>query len=282
MTRVQILFNAAGGRCSPQRVARVADALRARGAAVTLTETGHAPPEIAEVDHVCVIGGDGTLRYVAHALAQLDRPPPLSAYPGGTVNLLAREWDGGACADAFATRVLAQQRRPHFPIEMDGRGLFLACAGVGCESAAVAGVSLPLKRRLGRVAYAWSALRLLARWRPPAIRLMLDGRVLTCGGFHVAKATYYAGPWRLASRALGPEPLMEVVLLTRARRRDLIRFWWTLARGRPVARLPNVEVVACRELHAEADAPWPVQADGDLVGTLPLTLRVAAVPLYFC
>lgn len=283
MTRVQILYNVGSGRCSPKLVAHLAAAFRRRGAEVVSTETGRTPPAIAaDADHVCVVGGDGTLRHVAHALAAMPSAPPLSAFPGGTVNLLAREWDGGACVETFAARVLARAERSHFPVHLGDAGLFLACAGAGWESAAVAGVSPGLKRRIGRLAYAVSALRTLARWRAPQITLIADRRPVACGGFHIAKGVHYAGPWRLASRALGAEPLMQVVALTRARRRDLLRFWWTLARGSPVADLPGVVVIECATLDAEADTPWPVQADGDLVGTLPMRFRVAETPLGMC
>lgn len=277
---MQILFNPASGRCSPRLVAAVAEALGRRGAAVTLTETGAGPPAIAAVDHVCVVGGDGTLRHVAHALAAMADAPRLSAFPGGTVNLIAREWAGGRCVETFAERVLAAAARPHFAVRLGEAGLFLACAGAGWESAAVAEVDPRLKRRIGRLAYAASAVRALWRWTPPAITLVADGRRIACAGFHIAKGAHYAGPWRLGSRAWGAEPLMEVVALTRARRRDLLRFWWTLARGRPVGALPHVLVVACAELRAEG--AWPVQADGDVVGVLPMTFRVAEAPLVLC
>lgn len=285
--RVQILHNPASGRCSPRLTARLAAAFARRGAAVTLTETGRGPPEIAaDADHLCVVGGDGTLRHVAHALAAMAEPPPMSAFPGGTVNLLAREWDGGRCAETFAARVLARTERSHLPVHLGDDGLFLVCAGAGWESAAVAAVSPRLKRWIGRAAYALSALRLFVRWRAPRIRLIADEREVICGGFHIAKGAHYAGPWRLAARAMGAEPLMHVVALTRAGRRDLLRFWWTLARGGTVAALPHVEAFDCAvlevEIEGEAGGAWPVQADGDVVGALPMRFRVAERAVRMC
>lgn len=285
--QVQIVFNPASGRYSPARVAKLAAAFVARGATVTTTSTGAGPVAVmATAEHLVVVGGDGTVRHVAYALAALERAPRLSVYAGGTVNLLAREWTGAherrpRGMAAFAARVLAGDERPRFPIELDD-GLFLSCAGAGWESVAVATVDVRLKRAIGRFAYAVSAVRSLVRWRPVGIVLVADGRTMACEGFHIAKGVHYAGRWRLADRMLGHEPVMQVVALRRARRRDLLRFWGALATGRSVAALPRVEVVECAVLIATADRAVPVQADGDLVGTLPMTFRVGERAIVLC
>lgn len=280
--QVQIVYNPASGRYSPARVAALAAAFAARGAGVTTTATGRgAVAVMAAADHVVVVGGDGTVRHVAHALAALERAPRLSVYAGGTVNLLAREWVGPRGATAFAARVLAGEERRRFPIALD-EGLFLSCAGAGWESVAVATVDLRLKRAIGRLAYAVSAARSLSRWRPVPIVLVADGRTVACEGFHIARGVHYAGRWRLADRMLGHEPVMQVVALRRARRRDLLRFWGALVAGRSVARLPGVEVVECAVLTATAEGQLPVQADGDLVGMLPMTFRVGERAIVLC
>lgn len=280
--RVQIVFNPGSGHYSPRLVAAVARAFERRGATVTTTATGDAPPAVsAEADHVVVVGGDGTVRHVAHVLARMDAPPRLSVYPGGTVNLLAREWPGRHRPAAFAARVAGRTERARFAVEWEG-GSFLCCAGAGWESAAVAAVDPRLKRVAGRFAYAVAAARLMLRWRPTPITLVADDRTIRCEGFHIAKGVHYAGRWRLAGQAFGHEPVMQLVALTRARRRDLARFWWALLRGRPVGELPRVIVVECRTLVASADAAMPVQADGDLIGTLPMTFIVARRAITTC
>ena len=46
--------------------------------------------------------------------------------------------------------------------------------------------------------------------------------------------------------------------------------------------LSNVEAFTCTSLQASADTPLPIQADGDIVGTLPMSLTVRETPLAFC
>ncbi|HEX8572418.1 MAG TPA: diacylglycerol kinase family protein [Allosphingosinicella sp.] len=281
---VQLFYNrTAGGHC-----ARRLDALRsgfeARGARVLLSECGPgAPVAVADdASHVCAIGGDGTVRHVALALARCGRPLPLSVYPAGTVNLLHRESGFPLDPDQHAGRLLGAEGGERFhPVEINDT-LFLACASVGPDSRAVAALSVPLKRRIGKLAYAVAFLGVLVRWQRQPIRLLCEGRTIPCEAFYVAKGRFFAGPWSFAPEARVADPRLHVVALTRARRRDFLRFALALWRGRPVEALPGIVAFTCTGFTAEATEPLPVQADGDLVAALPLQVRLHADPLPLC
>lgn len=280
---VQLFSNPASGRYKHRRLRALAQALEAHGAVVHLCESRDTSPVIRDdATHVCVAAGDGTVRHVAAAVARSGRPVALSIYPAGTINLLAREAGYPSGADAFARLVLAgEPRRRHYPVAF-GDGYFFACAGVGPDSLAVARVSSPVKKAIGRFAYAVAFAGVLLKWPCPRIRITCGEREIACEAFYIAKGRYYAGGWSFAPAARLDEPLLHVVALTTARRRDYARFVWTLLRGGDPARLPGVEIATCTTLHAEADAALPLQADGDIVGTLPATLTVSEVPLAFC
>ena len=280
---VQLFSNPESGGHRARRLRDLVRALEARGATVHHDESRTGPPMIRDdATHVCVAAGDGTVRHVAGAVARSGRPLALSIYPAGTINLLAREAGYPRQPDAFARLILADQpRRKHFPVAI-GDGFFFACAGVGPDSFAVAGVSPRLKRAIGRLAYAVAFARLLPRWPRHAIALACDGREIPCEAFYVAKGRYYAGRWSLAPTARLAEPLMHVVALRTARRRDYFRFVAQLLGGGDVAQLANVEIATCTSLRASAEKPLPLQADGDIVGTLPATLTLGDQPLIFC
>jgi len=278
---VQLIYNrSAGGHC-PRRLAALRAGLESRGARVILTECGPGlDVEVgAEASHVCAVGGDGTLRHVALALARCGRALPLSLYPAGTVNLLHRERPFATDPDGHALRLLgeAEGGRLH-PATVDD-SLFLACASVGPDSRAVAEVSLGLKKRIGKLAYAVAFARILFDWRRTPIRLAWDGGETVCEAFYVAKGRYFAGPWSFAPDASVEEPLLHVVALARARRRDFARFALALWRGKPVGALPGVATFTCTALDAEADEPLPLQADGDPVATLPVRIALHETPL---
>src|SRR3954469_8774354 len=270
---VQLFYNrAAGGHC-PRRLEALLAGFEARGARVILSECGPGfEIEVGdEASHVCAVGGDGTLRHVAAALSRSGRALPLSLYPAGTVNLVHRERPFPADPDGHAARLLGGDEggRLH-PASVDGT-MFLACASVGPDSRAVAEVSLRLKARIGKLAYAAAFARILFDWRRTPIRLAWDGGTLVCEAFYVAKGRYFAGPWSFAPAASLADPLLHVVALPTARRRDFARFAWALWRGKPVA---GATAFTCAELTAEAETPLPVQADGDPVGALPTRIAL--------
>ena len=281
---VQLFYNRTSGGHCPRRLAALRAGFEALGAEVILSECGPAHPiEVsAEASHVCAVGGDGTLRHVALALARCGRRVPLSIYPAGTVNLVHRERLFPLDPAGHANRLLAEARGDSLHPAALNDTCFLACASVGPDSRAVAGVSLPLKARIGRLAYLWAFAGLLRDWKRSPIRLAWDGGTLVCEAFYVAKGRYFAGPWSFAPKASTAEPLLHVVALARARRRDFARFAFAIWRGRPVGDVPGTTAFTCTALDAESDCPLPIQADGDPAGHLPARIALHGEALSLC
>lgn len=281
---VQLIYNCSAGRHCRERVAALRRSYEANGARVILSECGPGA-EIAideEASHVCAVGGDGTVRHVALAVARSGRPLPIGVYPGGTVNLLHRELASPLDPDEHALRALSGDGAcVHYSVEINDT-LFLACASIGPDSHTVAALSAPLKRRIGKLAYAAAFLQVLVRWPRHRIRLRHDGGELACEACYVAKGRYFAGPWSFAPDAQLCLPLLHVIALEGARRRDYARFLWAMLRGRRIDALPGVVAFTCTALTLEAAVPLPVQADGDIVATLPACIRLKADPLSFC
>ena len=121
-----------------------------------------------------------------------------------------------------------------------------------------------------------------ARWPRHRILLKYGESEVECEAFYAAKGRYYAGTWSFAPQARLDEPILHVVALRQARRRDYARFVWALLRGRDTATLANVTMLTCTPLQATSDAGLPIQADGDIVGALPATMTVGEAPLVFC
>lgn len=280
---VQVVANPRAGRHKARRIAGLVRAFEEQGATVHYTECGAEPPPIRDdATHVCVAAGDGTVRHVAGQIARSGHAVALCIYPAGTINLLAREAGYPSGASDFARLVLAAEpRRRHYPVTV-GDGYFFACAGVGPDSLAVARVSSRLKRVIGRLAYGAAFLSLVLEWPRHRIVLKCGEAEVECEAFYVAKGRYYAGSWSFAPQARLDEPVLHVVALRQARRRDYARFVWALLRGRDPAALANVAVLTCTSLHATSASPLPLQADGDIVGELPATMTVSEAPLVFC
>lgn len=280
---VQLVANPAAGNHCADRLENLARAFARAGACVIRSECG--PHRDLEIDrrasHLCVVGGDGTLRHVALAALRTGREISLSLYPAGTVNLVHREARCELEPDLYARRIVrANLPRRQYAAMLDD-GLFLACASAGPDSAAVAALSPGLKRWIGRYAYAVAFLKVLLAWQRPRITLTHDGTSLECEAFYVAKGRYFAGPWSFAPQARVDEPMLHVVALETATRRAYARFLWAMLRGRRVANLPGVRSFTCTALRAESGRPVPVQADGDVAAHLPVDIRIRPEPLIF-
>ena len=282
-TTVQLVVNPTAGTYRSTIVTALQGAFERAGAQVIVSQCG---PGISfaidpKADHVCSIGGDGTVRHVALASAICGRAVPLSIYPTGTINLIHREARCSLVPDHYAERVLrGAAARKHYAVSLN-ETLFLACASVGPDSAAVAALSPRLKRRIGRLAYAVAFCRTLLRWPRHDIMLEADGRTISCEAFYVAKGRFFAGPWSFAPAARLHAPELHVVALTKVTRLRYLRFVLTMLLGARVDRVPGASCFSCTELSAHSAHPLPVQADGDIVAALPVTLSLRPDPILF-
>jgi diacylglycerol kinase family enzyme len=231
-------------------------------------------------DQVCAVGGDGTLRHVVNAVRETGRQIPISAYPAGTINLLAKECGYPRDPHAFARRLLETAEPHQHYVARVGETPLLICATVGPDSYAVASLSPRIKRLIGRAAYVVAFCKVFLRWHRPKIILLHDGRRTECEAVYIAKGRFYAGRWSFAPDASLSLPLLHVVALRHASRIRFALFAWALLWRRPVEDLAGVETFTCTDLTMISDEVPPLQADGDIVAHLPCSIAIEpdAVP----
>lgn len=275
--RVQLVVNPDAGGYNIKSVLALREAFRRQGARVTLAHIGPGRQLMVEddADLLVVAGGDGTMRHAAMAMLTGGRELPMACFPMGTVNLLHLEVGGPTKPDDFAHAVLNQVKaQVHVPATINGQ-MFLGCASVGPDSHAVAGVSLKLKNRIGRYAYVVAMLQFLLRWKRPQLTITADGKSYTCEAVYVAKGVYYAGRYTFAPEARRTAAKLHVLALKSATRKDFWRFIRGVMAGRPLEDRTNLIPLTCTELEISGEEPWPVQADGDDVGTLPAKIAIS-------
>lgn len=277
--RVQLFYNPYSGSFSRQRLDALVGAYRDNGFTSILTESSSKTPARLEtgLDQICIAAGDGTVRQLINQFSPQAQATPVFIYPMGTVNLIALEQDFPGDPGAFVQQTLSGMPPRLYPVHING-ARFLVCASVGPDSIAVSKLSQELKHYLGRVAYAVALLQQIIRWPRPVIQVNASGRSFTCEALYIAKGRYFAGRWSFAPEARLDLPLLHVVALKCARRRDFLGFMLAMLAGR-VDRLNNAVHLTCTELDIQADQAWPVQADGDIVANLPsrITLDMSAI-----
>ena len=286
--RMSIIRNPiARGAPSDAALAGPLEALRRSGWAATVEDTT-APGDATAmsraaasdgVDAIVVCGGDGSLNEAANGLVGTETA--LALIPSGTANVWAREM-GISSDPTAALGLLEAGRRVRVDTGVvqigdgEARHFLLMCsAGLDAEVVRAVEGHPRLKRRLGRAAFGWPALRALATLAAVETTIGLDDAEST-GPLLMALAgntRLYGSVARLADEALIDDGLLDLVTFEDVRGRIGRR---TAHRARLVARAlrghlrssrtPGIRYSRVSRIRLDVRAPMPVQADGELIG----------------
>jgi len=271
---VLIVSNPESGSHDAALLGGLATAYGAHGFAVRFGESSpHDKPDLSQhFDRLCIAAGDGTIRHVLAQMAGTDKQVPVDFYPAGTINLAARERDMLRNPSHFVTASLKREARPLYLASLNDTH-FVVCASVSPDARAVAAVSPELKKKIGRFAYVVAMIKMLAHWQRPALSIAIDDSPYFAEAVYVAKGRFYAGPWSFAPEARIDVPLLHVVMLKQARRRDFVAFILATLTGR-ANRLSNVQIVTGKRVNITANSAQLVQADGDIASALPAEIAI--------
>lgn len=278
-----MIHNPAAGRRNRGRFDRVVRLIRDSGAELELRPTaarGDAEAFAREAaagpfDAILAAGGDGTINEVINGLA--GSAMPLGIVPLGTANVLAIELGLAIGPESIAEAILRGRPRQVCPGLVAGRR-FVLMAGIGFDAHVTAGVSLNLKRVLGRGAYAAETLRQWLGWSGGDYRVRIDGADYHASWLIVARGRLYGGRFVCAPNASLFRPELHVCLLERPGRVHLARYMAAFFSGR-LDRLRDCRFVVGRSVEVGSPSGDPVQADGDVVARLPVAITLDPTPL---
>lgn len=276
--RVLLIYNPAAGWGRRRRLTAVLRALERHGVAPTLRATARRgdaeafarQARVADFDCLAVAGGDGTINEALNGLA--DPLLPLAIVPLGTANVLAAEI-GLARHPAVTAQTIACGEPVAAALGMVNGRRFVVVAGIGFDARTVARVHGGLKRWAGKLAYIAAGLVEFARYRPARYAVTVDGRNFVAASVIIANGRYYAGRFVFAPQASLGSPHLDVCLLTRPGRWNLLRYALATLSGR-IERLRDVVIVQGTTITVDGPPGDPIEADGDIVGGLPAHVTV--------
>ncbi len=210
-------------------------------------------------------GGDGTIR----ALAAVAGTLPVGIVPCGTGNVLACEIGLPLKNAAAIADVLLTGRAETITGGLANGEPFYLMAGAGFDGEIVSRLSTPLKRRIGKAAYAPPVVRALTM-RAPRLSISIDGTPYEARWAIATNGRLYGGAFVLAPDANLLERGFDVVMMKGG-------FGMTLAQlvslgiGR-LAKAPGVKIVRGHEVVIASDRPCASQVDGDPFQPLPLRI----------
>jgi YegS/Rv2252/BmrU family lipid kinase len=278
--RLAVIVNpaAAGGK-SIRALPAVEAELRRLGAdyRVLRSDSGdhakHLARQMAADGEVAVaLGGDGLVGTLAEALRGTGAP--LAIIPSGRGNDFARVL--GIPTDAAEAARLAYEgdTRALDVGLVDGKA-FVGIASLGFDSECNQ-LANETKFIRGNLVYAYSALRVLARWRPARFTVTVDGERHEFRGYSVsvANSKAYGGGMYLVPHAELDDGQLDVFMVAEQSK-------WRYAIG--VVKVfkgthmddPAVSLARGRVVEVDADRPFKIYADGDPLADPPATITVA-------
>ena len=247
----------------------------AEHAGVMALEQLASPPDL-----LAVCGGDGTLHEVVSTIP--DPPFPVALLPAGTANVLARDLglplDPARALDVALRRTV--RRVDLGRLTARAQHCFLLMAGIGFDAYVASRVRPAAKKRLGMLAYFFSILHSVSIYPFPEFRVSAGEEEYNATTCVIANAKGYGGGLVFTPAADMFDGLLDIVLLEGKSRLGYLGFLWDAWRGHPGSR-PWVRRLRVSSLSITGPRGIWVQADGELVGTLPLEVHVAprAFPL---
>jgi diacylglycerol kinase family enzyme len=149
--------------------------------------------------------------------------------------------------------------------------------GVGLDAAMISETLHEHKRRFGRVAYVWTALAHLVGFPRRTFTLTVDGVTGRARAMQVVVAncgTLGRPPFRWGPDIRPDDGRLDVCVFRARTPLDFLAVGWHFLLGRH-RQAPRVSYrPAAREVTIATSKPMPVQADGEIVGETPVTVRV--------
>jgi len=302
MRKAALFYNPLSGRRRKYRVQDVelaASILRAAGIEVEVAPTRAASDASAQVrmavregfDTIIACGGDGTIHDVLQGLA--GKPAALGIIPLGTANAMAHDLRLPINVARAARALLTAVPRRIAVGKIDYRNFndlpasryFTVAAGVGVDAHLFYKLNRLIKDRMGMLAYYSKATHL---WLTHRMRYFEAEFSMNGGGQRkeprlsemlAVRINQFGGVLReLAPGASLGRNDMRLVLCRTGNRalylayvfRGIIGF----SNGVPGIELAHADEVTCRSVPGEKPENIYVEADGELLGRLPITLSM--------
>lgn len=280
------VVNPASGR---GRGKRALEAIRAAFPSIPIHETqGPGDAErmaraLSGCDTVIASGGDGTLGEVANGLR--DSGAVLACVPGGTGNDLCRTLGIGTSIDRALEAVRAGRVHSIDAGECEGQ-LFLDTMSCGFDACVGVRINRGYRWVGGTAAYVLALVQELGTFVPRDLVLTVDGARFEHQAMlvAVANAQSYGGGMMIAPQARIDDGMLDVVVVARISRLELLRQFPKVFRGAHLGH-PSVFAYRGREITVDVPAQTPVLLDGEMrrpggfsARVVPGAVRVALPP----
>ena len=221
-------------------------------------------------ERIVAAGGDGTINEVVNGIA--GSRTALGLLPLGTMNVFATElglpignlrkcWEVVEHGHVTAVDLLRANTRH-----------FVQLAGIGFDAQIVAATSFDFKKTLGPLSYLISATHIASN-KPPRLSIRGGGGAREGSFVLIGNGRYYGGPFVLFKNARIDDGMLDVLIFKNLGYLDIVRYLQAIVLGNHTA-LSDVEYFQTAQVRVTSADAVPVEVDGDVIGTLPVTFKV--------
>ena len=274
-----MIFNPAARSERAGRLREKIQALDARADVRLTGGPGHAAAIAASAVEegyriVVAAGGDGTINEVVNGLA--DSHVTLGLLPLGTMNVYATELGIPSNRLKRCWEIIRAGHVRRVDLARANAHCFVQLAGIGFDAQAVAGVDSQSKKSFGPLSYIISAAK-VATLKPPRLRIESEGNRVIEGSFVlVGNGRFYGAPVAVFKQAVIDDGKLDVVVFKNLGYLDIIRYVQSILIGTHLS-LPDVEYFQTARLTVSclSGEDVPFEADGELIGYVPVTFQIA-------
>lgn len=218
------------------------------------------------------VGGDGTVCEVVNGMDFSGSV--LGVLPAGTGNDLCRSLNYPADPFTVAENLFQWQPRA-IDVGKTGSGYFANVIGVGFDAQVAHDVNNRFKYLNGAPAYLASILKNLVTYRNTPVEVEYDGNRWEGKALLIAvgNGNCYGGGIKIVPPAVVNDGCFHLCLAKDVSKFDALRILPSMFNGGHVGHR-QVEIIEARHVTITSSVPLMVQADGEITGTLPLTLEL--------
>lgn len=234
------------------------------------------------VKRLIVIGGDGSAYEVLNGICdeREDEEIELGLLPAGTGNSFLRDFTGISFAGILEAITGGHHRRVdvgQFEYDEDNKRVkryFLNILGVGLIADILKLTNEKLKF-LGSFGYSLAVLLRLFKGIHNRITLTVDGVThhLKDSALVISNSKYTGGKMKIAPMASTEDGEVDVIVFNEVGRLNILNIFARVFKGLHVEH-KKVRVFKGSDLALQSDPPLRLMADGELLGTTPLRLKV--------
>jgi len=288
------VVNPKAGRTAPS-VADIESLLASRGiraSVVATTSAEHLQDLVSQAAssgtrHFLSVGGDGTAHHVINGLARFiakrDRRFALGIVAAGSGSDFVRTFGQSEDIGLAVGRLVNPDL---YPIDIGsisgsfGTRLFLNAANVGV-AAASARVASRLPNRLGALRYTAGFWLALARFREAPVTVTVGRHEFSGNAISVviANGQFFAGGMNVAPKATLTDGLLDVQVF-RGPRRLAFSVMPRVVKGTHLTHTAVRRYIG-DTISITVPASWPVETDGEMLGSGPVKIRTIASAIDF-